>query len=135
MNDKYRIHNNTLGIIIGLVASIGWIFMGLDIGFSFDAPDAISLWLTLGGYRHTIVTLIALVLIPFCAIEKRWSFIAAMVLGAITLVLSVIHVLYMIIATLPGYETQLFGPVMWSVIQVVIIIFSYRAMKESQKIM
>ena len=133
MNDKYRIGNNTLGVIIGLVLSIGWIFMGLDIGFPFQAPDAISLWLTLGGHRHTIATLLALTLIPVCALEKRWAFLAAVVLGAVTLILSVVHVGYMLVAAPPGYESQLFGPAVWSLIQVVIVVFGQRAMREGEK--
>ena len=129
MNDKNRISNNTLGVIIGLVLSIGWIFMGLDIGFPFQAPDAISLWLTLGGYRHTIVTLLALMLIPMCALEKRWAFKATMVLGAVTLFLSVFHVGYMLIAEPPGYKSQIFGPVVWSVIQIFVVMFCHRSIK------
>ena len=130
MNRAPGIRSNTLGLIIGLVLSVGWIFMGLDIGFRFEAADAVSLWLTLGGYWHTIATLLALVLIPACALEKRWAFGAAMVLGAATLILSVIHVGYMVIATPPGYESQLFGPIVWSAIQVVIVVLGQRARQE-----
>jgi hypothetical protein len=130
MNNKARIKNSALGVIIGLVLSVGWIFMGLDIGFSFEASDDISSWLTLGGYRHTIMTILALVLIPVCALEKRWGFLAAMVLGVATLTLSTVHVVYMLIATPSGYESQLFGPILWSVIQIPIIVFSHRARQE-----
>lgn len=107
--------------------------MGLDIGFCFEAPDTISLWLTLGGFRHTIATVLALALIPACALEKRWAFLVAMVLGAVTLILSVVHVVYMLVAQPTGYESQLFGPAAWSLIQIVIIVFSYRAWQEGRK--
>ena len=130
MKNPSRISNNTLGLLIGLVTSIGWIFMGLDIGFSFEAPDIMSKLLTLGGYRHTIVTVIALILIPLCALEKGWAFITSIILGIITLGLSMIHVIYMIITMPLGYESQLFGPIVWSVIQVVIINFGLRAVRE-----
>jgi hypothetical protein len=133
MNNTARIRNNTLGVIIGLVVSVGWIFMGLDIGFRFEAPDVTSLWLTLGGHRHTIATVLALTLVPVCALEKRWAFLAAAVLGTVTLILSVVHVGYMLVATPPGYESQLFGPAVWSLIQVVIVVFGQRAMREERK--
>jgi hypothetical protein len=127
MNSKARISNNALGVIIGLVVSVWWIFMGLDIGFRFEASDAVSYWLTLGGYRHTIMTILALFLIPVCALEKRWGFLGALVLGVATLTLSVIHVVYMLITAPSGYESQLFGPIIWSVMQIPIIVFSHRA--------
>jgi len=37
------------------------------------------------------------------------------------------------VAMSPGYESQLFGPVMWSLIQVVIVVFGQRAMREKRK--
>jgi lysylphosphatidylglycerol synthetase-like protein (DUF2156 family) len=133
MNDTGRIRNNTLAVIIGLVVSVGWIFMGLDLGFRFEAPDAASLWLTLGGHRHTIATVVALALVPVCALEKRWAFAAAVVLATATLILSVVHAGYMLVATPPGYESQLFGPAVWSLVQVGIVVFGQRAMREGHK--
>lgn len=130
MNSKARIRNSTLGVIIGLVISVWWIFMGLDIGFRFEASDSVSYWLTLGGYRHTIMTILALFLIPVCALEKRWGFLGAMVLGIATFTLSVIHIVYMVITAPSGYESQLFGPIIWSVFQIPIIVFSHRARRE-----
>jgi hypothetical protein len=130
MKGKARISNNALCVIIGLVVSVWWIFMGLDIGFRFEASDAVSYWLTLGGYRHTIMTIVALFLIPVCALEKRWGFWGAMVLGIVTLTLSVIHIVYMVITAPSGYEAQLFGPIIWSVLQIPIIVFSHRARRE-----
>jgi hypothetical protein len=133
MNSKGRIRNSTLGVIIGLVVSVWWIFMGLDIGFRFEASDAVSYWLTLGGYRHTIMTILALFLIPVCALEKRWGFLAAMVIGIATLTLSPVHVVYMLITGPSGYESQLFGPIIWSVMQIPIIVFSHWARREPAK--
>jgi hypothetical protein len=133
MNSKARIRNSTLGVIIGLVVSVWWIFMGLDIGFRFEASDAVSYWLTLGENRHTIMTILALVLIPMCALEKRWGFLWAMVLGAATLTLCVVHVIYMLITVPTGYESQLFGPIIWSVMQIPILVFSHRARRELSK--
>lgn len=133
MHHTTSIKNSTLGLIVGLVISAGWIFIGLDIGFRFEAADTVCLWLTLGGYRHTIATILALALVPVCALEKRWAFLSAMVLGAATLILSMVHVGYMLIATPQGYESQLFGPIVWSMIQVVIVVFGHRAKREGLK--
>ena len=133
MNATTRISNNELGVIIGLVVSVGWIFMGLDIGFRFEAADAVCVWLTLGGYRHTIATLLALTLVPFCALRKHWAFALATVLGVVTLILSVLHVGYMLITRPTRYETQLFGPIVWSVMQVGIIVFGCRSVQEERK--
>ena len=130
MNTPGKIRSSTLGVIISLVISVGWIFMGLDIGFRFEASDLVSQWLTLGGYRHTIATILALALIPVCALEKRWGFLAVLALGITTLTLSATHVIYMVVATPAGYESQLFGPLIWTVIQVPVIVFSQRAGKE-----
>jgi hypothetical protein len=134
MNNKNRISNSTLGVIIGLVISIWWIFMGLDIGFRFEAADDVCYWLTLGGYRHTIVTILELILIPVCALEKQWGFLSAMVLGAATLILSMVHVVYMLITAPSGYESQLFGPILWSIMQLPIIFFGYKARREVTKL-
>ena len=131
MKNKASIRKSTLGVILGLVVSVWWIFMGLDIGFRFEAGDAVSLWLTLGGYRHTIMTIAALFLIPVCALEKRCGFLGAMVLGIATFTLSGIHVVYMVIAAPAGYESQLFGPIIWSIFQIPIIVFSHRARRKS----
>jgi hypothetical protein len=130
MKKSMKISNNTLFTIIGLVTSVWWIFMGLNIGFRFVAPDLVSFILTLGGFRHTIMTIAALILIPFCSVESKWGLWGAMILGSVTLILSVLHIIYMLIATPPGFESQIFGPVVWSVIQIPIIVFSYRAKKE-----
>ena len=107
--------------------------MGLDTGFRFEASDPVSYWLTLGGHRHTIMTILALLLVPVCALEKQWGFLAAMVLGVATLTLSVVHVVYMLIMAPSGYESQLFGPIVWSVMQIPIVVFGYRARREVGK--
>ena len=112
-----------------MVLSVWWIFMGLDSGFPFRAGDPVSYWLTLGEYRHTIMTILALFLIPVCALEKKWGFSAAMALGAITLALSLAHVVYMVTAEPAGFQSQLFGPLVWSILQIPIVVFGYKARK------
>jgi hypothetical protein len=76
------------------------------------------------------MTITALILIPICAREARWGFVLAMLLGTITFVLTLLHILYMLISKPPGFESQLFGPIVWVIIQLPIIFFSYRALKE-----
>lgn len=125
--------NSTLGVIIGLVISVWWIFMGLDVGFRFEASDAVSYWLTFGEQRHTIMTIFALVLVPVCALEKRWGFLAAMGLGAVTLTLSMVHVVYVLIIEPSGFKAQLFGLIIWSIMQVPIVVLGYRAKQEVDK--
>jgi len=104
--------------------------MGLDIGFRFEAPDTTSYILTLGGLRHTIMTIAALILIPICAREIRWGFILAILLGAVTLLLTLSHIIYMIISKPPGFESQLFGPIVWTIMQLPIVFFGCRALKK-----
>jgi len=53
-----------------------------------------------------------------------------MVLGIVTLALSLAHSIYMLVATPPGFESQIFGPTVWSIIQIPIIIFGYKARQE-----
>lgn len=130
MNTTNKISKYSLLTIIGLVVSVFWIFMGLDFNFPFGAPDLVCSILTLGGYRHTVMTIIALILIPLCAREFKWAFIVSMVLGIVIVTLSSVHVIYMLIATPTGYQSQLFGPIAWSVIQIPVIIFSFKARKE-----
>jgi hypothetical protein len=130
MNKINRINNNTLFTIIGLVISVMWIFMGLDFDFKFGPLNIVCEILTLGGLRHTIMTILALILIPICALENKWGLLGTMILASVIIALSMTHVIYMLIATPTGYEGQLFGPIAWSVIQVPIIVFSFKSRKE-----
>lgn len=133
MDKANRITNNVLAVIVGLVVSIWWIFMGLNIDFRFVAGDRISYMLTLGEQRHTIMTVLALILIPICARENKWGFLGVMVFGVVTFVMLFTHSIYMLLATPPGFESQIFGPVVWSIIQIPIITFGYRARRELSK--
>ena len=130
MSKNDKIANDTFGVLIGLVLSVLWIFMGLDFGFTFEAADYVCHILTIGGLRHTIMPMLALLLIPICARENRWGFLAAIVLGITTFTLSIIHVVYLLIATPLGFESQILGPLIWSIIQVVIMVFGYKAQKQ-----
>jgi hypothetical protein len=126
---KHTISKDTLGLLISLVVSVWWIFMGLDLGFRFEAPDTVSYLLTLGGTRHTVMTVAALVLIPICAREIRWGAVLAAVLATVTFLLTAAHVVYMVVTKPAGFEDQLFGPIVWALMQLPIVFFGRRAAK------
>jgi hypothetical protein len=65
-----------------------------------------------------------------CFGEERYAFIVVMITGIVTFTLGLTHVIYMLIAEPLGYEAQLYGPVIWSIIQIPITVFSHRARQE-----
>ena len=129
MSGSRRIPTNTLGVIVGLELSVFWMFIGALQGFAFKPWSTLSYIVALGSHRHTIITIAGLILIPICAREIKWAFLAAMVLGMITFVLTSVSVVEMLIAPPPWYEGWQFGPIAWIVLQIPIILFSYRARK------
>jgi hypothetical protein len=131
MAENQRISNNTLGVIVGLVLSVWWIFMGLVMGFPFVPFNYLNYIVTLAGYRHTVMPIIALVLIPICAKGYRWGFWAALILGALTFVLSLITVVNLLVSAPAGFQQILMGPSVWLVFQIPIMVFAYRALKQA----
>jgi hypothetical protein len=131
MAENQRISNNTLGVIVGLVLSVWWIFMGLVMGFPFVPFNYLNYVVTLAGYRHAVMPIIALVLIPICAKGYRWGFWAALILGALTFLLSLITVVNLLVSAPAGFQQILMGPSVWLVIQVPIIVFACRALKQA----
>jgi hypothetical protein len=132
MGKSRRISVNTLGVLIGLELSVLWILMGLESGFAFKPTSALSAIVTLGARRHTIMTIAGLILIPICAREVRWGFLAAMILGLATFVLTSVSVIELIAAP-AGEGEKVFGPVVWVVLQVPIMLFGSRARKETDE--
>jgi hypothetical protein len=120
---------NTLGVLIGLELSVLWILMGLELGFAFKPTSILSTIVTLGARRHAIMTVAGLILIPICAREIRWGFLAAMILGITTIVLTSVSVLEMLVVPAPGDEGRLFGPIIWIVLQIPVVLFSHRSRK------
>lgn len=134
MNNTLKISNYTLLLIISLSISVWWIFMGLDLGFKFGAGfDDLSYFLTLGGRRHTIMPILALILIPLCAREYQWGLLSAMILGLSTFCLVLAHVIYMLIIRPSGFESIISGPIIWTVIQVFITIFGFLSLKKQHQ--
>jgi|LGVF01.2.fsa_nt_gb hypothetical protein len=125
-----RISTSTLCVVAGLELSILWILIGLEIGFAFKPHSTLSYIVTLGAHRHTVMTIAGLILIPICAWEIKWGFMAAMALGIVTVILTSVSVIELLIAPPPWYEGQQFGPGIWVMLQIPIILFSYRAIKE-----
>jgi len=125
-----KINNYTLGLIIGLIASILWIFLGLDFGFHFKAYDQFCNILTLFGFRHTIISILVMIMIPLCACENIIGIIGSMITGIITFFLTATHIVYLIIIKQTEY---IFGPVIWLLIHITIIISAYLSYKELNK--
>jgi hypothetical protein len=130
MGKAGRTSANVLGVLVGLELSVLWILMGLELGFTFKPTSTLSTIVTLGAHRHTIMTIASLLLIPICARELRWGFLAAMILGIATIALTTVSVIEMVVAPAPGDEGRLFGPIIWIVLQVPVILFSHRGRKE-----
>ena len=128
-----KITNKTLMVIIALEGLMLGIFIGLEKGYPFEPQSTLNAIAILGGYRHTVMSVSALFLIPVCAREYRWGFWAAMLLGIVTLTLSLTHVIYMLVAASVGYRSLIFGPTVWSVMQIPIVVFGYRARREADK--
>lgn len=74
--------------------------------------------------------ILALILIPICSLERTWGLLGAFVLGVVTIALCLVDSVYMLIATPPRFESQIVGPTVWSIIQIPIIAFSYKAQQE-----
>jgi hypothetical protein len=129
MDKSRRTSINTLGVLIGLELSVLWILMGLELGFAFKPTSILSTIVTLGARRHTIMTIAGLVLLPICAREIRWGFLAAMILGIATAALTSVSVIEMLVAPAPGDEGRLFGPIVWIVLQIPVVLFSHRSRK------
>ena len=129
MNKINRISNNTLGAIIALEAIVLGIFVGLKMGFSFEPPSTLSYIATLGGNRHVVGTIAALIFIPICARQTKNGFLAAMIFCSFTAVLTSISIIDLLFVT-PGFEAKALVPIAMLVFQILVIVFSYRAMKE-----
>ena len=104
------ISNNVLGGIIALEAIVFGIFIGLKMGFSFVPPSIISSIATLGGNRHIVGTIAALILIPICAKQTKKGFILSLIVLSITSILTSISVVDLLFIKNPvEYRLALLG--------------------------
>ncbi len=131
MSETNKISKNALIVVVGLVVSVAWIIIGL-----VETPEAPGLSTVLQPEMVTyviIVTIASLVLIPICSRDKEGGFIAALVLGTIILVAETVDLLRYISGSMPEgplFNLLIIGGVVWLIIQIPIIIFSYRAYME-----
>ena len=126
-----RISNNTLGAIIALEAIVLGVFTGLKMGFSFEPQGTLNTIVTLGGNRHVVGTMAALVFIPVLTQQTRRGFQAVCIFVSITSLLTLATVVDMLLIS-PGVETSKVPvPVAMLVFQVLVIVFSRRALKET----
>ena len=86
---------------------------------------------TLGGTRHIVGTLAALVLIPVLARQTRTGYLAAIGVVSVTAALTLVTIADLLVIT-PGSEAKAPVPIAMLVFQVLAILFSYRALKEKQ---
>ncbi len=119
--------------VVALVVSEAWIVVGYA-GNLYGATIAVgmNMWhLAFIG----VVTLANLVLIPFVVKEKKWAFLGAMVVGiAIFLVTLGVGPGYTLLTlgwqSTADYMTAVVGGLVWVVLQIPVIFFSFRAYRK-----
>jgi uncharacterized membrane protein len=117
-------------LITGLALSIFIIFFAIDImHFPFVSQDPAGYILTLGETRHTVGVILALALIPLCALKKRFAFLAAALLGTVLAILCITHVIAMLIVEPPLYRQQIHGPIIWTATQLPVIYYGFKAFR------
>jgi hypothetical protein len=130
MKRSNGISNNALGGIIALEAIVLGIFIGLKMGFSFEPPSPLSSIVTLGGTRHIVGTIAALIFVPIFAKQIKAGFLAAMVFVTVTLILTLGSIIDLLFIT-PGYSAKAPVPIAMVLIQGLVLWFSYRAWNET----
>ena len=124
-----KISNNALIAIIALEAIVLGLFIGLKMGFSFEPPSVLSYIVTLGGTRHIIGTIAALIFIPLLAKQIKWGVLATIIFLSVTIVLTSISIIDLLFIT-PGFAAKAPVAIIMLVCQTVAILFSYKFMKE-----
>lgn len=119
--------------VVALVISEVWIVLGYA-GNLYGAMTTVgySVWfLAFTG----VVTMADLVLIPFVVKEKKWAFLAAMIVGvAIFLVILGVGPVYTVITSgwqsTTDYMFAVGGGIIWLILQIPVIFFSIRAYRK-----
>ena len=124
-----KISNNALIAIIALEAIVLGLFIGLKMGFSFEPPSVLSYIVTLGGTRHIIGTIAALIFIPLLAKQIKWGVLATIIFLSVTIVLTSISIIDLLFI-IPGFAAKAPVAIIMLVCQIIAILFSYRFMKE-----
>jgi hypothetical protein len=122
--------NYPVMLILWLSVSAGIIFIALDIlEFPFISYDRFSDWISLGGTRHTVGVLTALVCIPLVAAKRRLGYYGAFISGLVIFLLCAVHVVYMPIAQTYRFEEQIHGPILWALVQIPVIVYGYQLIR------
>ncbi|MCD4802333.1 MAG: hypothetical protein K8R16_05280 [Anaerolineales bacterium] len=125
-----KITNKTLLVIMALEGLMLGIFVGLEKGFSFEPQSTLNALATLGGNRHLVAIIAPLIFIPLLAKQVKGGFLALMIVVSITGILTIITIVDLSFVN-PGSEiTGLFISLVMLVVQVLVLISSYRARKE-----
>jgi hypothetical protein len=122
--------NYQVMLILWLSVSAGIIFVALDIlEFPFISYDRFSDWICLGGTRHTVGVLSALVCIPLVAAKRRLGYYGAFISGLVIFLLCAVHVVYMPIAQTYRFEEQIHGPILWALVQIPVILYGHQLIR------
>jgi hypothetical protein len=125
-----KITNKTLMVIIALEGLMLGVFIGFEMGFSFEPQSPLNAIATLGGNRHNVAVIAPLIFIPILAKQTRGGFLALMIFVSITGILTIITIIDLLFVT-PGSEViAIVISIAMLVVQMLVIFFSYRARKE-----
>ncbi len=119
--------------IVALFVSEVWIVLGY-VGNLYGAMTAAgySIWfLAFTG----MITVVNLFLVPFVVKEKKWAFLAATIVGIVLLlVILVAGPVYTVATTgwqsTTDYQLAVGGGIVWLVLQIPVIFFSFRAYRK-----
>ncbi len=117
-------------VILALEGLMPGIFIGLEKGYPFEPQSTLNTIATLGGNRHILAIIIPLILIPLIAKQIRGGFLALIIIVSFTGVLTVITLIDLLFVTPGSGGFGLPIAAVMLIIQIFILIFSYRARKE-----
>jgi hypothetical protein len=134
LGDAQGVPNITVGVVVGLIISVGWIVGGYSIGLA-EAMKTVGYSLGLVVFVF-LATLINLILIPICLREKEWGFFSAMIISLLTIVLVIAVGPVATLISTGGQSTFDFylavgGGICWLFIQIPIVVFSLLAYRKN----
>jgi cytochrome c oxidase assembly factor CtaG len=118
--------------IVALFVSEVWIVLGYVVNL-YGAMTAVGydiLFLVFVG----VVTVVNLVLIPFVVKEKKWAFLAAMIVGIAIFLAVLVGPVYTVATSgwqnTTDYLLGVGGGIIWLVLQLPVIFFAFRAYRK-----